>query len=395
MADIFRLIATFALMVILLRRKHKIGHVMLLGAVALGAMYLMRPPEAWGALKGTLSSRVTLELILALSLIRMMEMVLRERGLLVRMMESFKRSVKSPRAVLISMPLLIGMLPSVGGAYFSAPMVEEASSGQEIGADEKAFVNYWFRHPWEFVLPLYPGILLASALSGIELRSLMLHNMLPGLLMLILGLAFSMKGLKRAAPEESGQGRPDLRSFVPIAFVLVMVIAFGVRLFIALGLVVAGMLVYYRIGPRRALKVLRHGFSLDVAMLIFGVVLFKETMEATGAVGNISAFFSDSGVPLMPTLILLPFMAGILTGITIGYVGATFPLIASLQGGDTASALALAFVAGFIGVMLSPVHVCLILTREYFSADMAGIYRRMLLPSAIMLLVASIMYLAL
>lgn len=390
MTDILKLAVSFALMVALLRKKLKVGYVMLIGAVSLGAMYLIRPYAAWGAIKDTLLGSVTVELVLALSFIRMLEMVLREKGLLKRMMDSFKRSLKSRKAVLISMPLLIGMLPSVGGAYFSAPMVDEAARDEDMRAEEKAFINYWYRHPWEFVLPLYPGILLASALGGVELRTLMLLNLLPAVLMYAMGFVFSMRGLKHA--ETRGE-MPDLRSFVPIALVLLMVIALGVKLYLALLVVVAGLVLRYRYGPARIWKLLRHGFSMDVVTLIVGVMLFKETMQATGAVENISSFFTETGVPLMPTLVLLPFMAGILTGITVGYVGATFPLIVSLAGGATAPALALAFASGFVGVLLSPVHVCLILTREYFGADMAGIYRRMYLPALGIIAAASAIYL--
>ena len=390
MTDLIRITASFALMVVLLRKKLRIGYVMLIGAISLGAMYLMGPAEAWGALGNTLNNRVTVELVLALSFIRMLEMALREKGLLKRMMDSFKGSVRSRRLVMISMPLLIGMLPSVGGAYFSAPMVEEASEGEPMEADEKAFVNYWFRHPWEFILPLYPGILLASALGGVELRTLMLMNLIPGLVMFAMGFVFSMRKLKRSG---GGGKMPDLRSFVPIGLVLILVIALGVKLYIALLAAVAVIAIRYRFGPAMLWKLIRHGVSLDVAVLILGVMLFKETMEATGAVSNISAFFTAAGVPLMPTLVLLPFMAGILTGITVGYVGATFPLIASLAGGGTPEALALAFAAGFVGVLLSPVHVCLILTREYFNAEMGGIYRRMYMPALAVLVSAMVIYL--
>jgi hypothetical protein len=44
----------------------------------------------------------------------------------------------------------------------------------------------------------------------------------------------------------------------------------------------------------------------------------------------------------------------------------------------------LAFAAGFIGVLLSPVHLCLALTRDYFHADWAPLYR-LLLPSVALL----------
>ena len=50
--------------------------------------------------------------------------------------------------------------------------------------------------------------------------------------------------------------------------------------------------------------------------------------------------------------------------------------------------LALANAAGFAGVMFSPVHLCLVLTREYFGAKLAPIYRMLVVPEAAVLVVA-------
>ncbi|NOZ25607.1 MAG: DUF401 family protein [Nitrospirae bacterium] len=97
---------------------------------------------------------------------------------------------------------------------------------------------------------------------------------------------------------------------------------------------------------------------------------------------------------MMPVLFLLPFLTGVLTGITVGFVGSTFPLIMSLAGSDP-HAFTLAFASGFIGVLLSPVHVCLVLTREYFNADMWGIYKKTLPAAAAVLMVAVLEFLVL
>ncbi|MCK4325381.1 DUF401 family protein, partial [bacterium] len=45
----------------------------------------------------------------------------------------------------------------------------------------------------------------------------------------------------------------------------------------------------------------------------------------------------------------------------------------------------LAYGCGYIGVLLSPVHICLILTRDYFKANLVGIYRLILTPILLLL----------
>ncbi len=43
----------------------------------------------------------------------------------------------------------------------------------------------------------------------------------------------------------------------------------------------------------------------------------------------------------------------------------------------------MAYCSGFCAVLLSPMHACLVMTREYFKADMGKLYRLLALPVAI------------
>jgi hypothetical protein len=359
---------------------------MLLGALGMALLYFMSPGAVLGAALRAATKPVSLKLFVALSAIRAFEMLLRQRGLLQGMTEAAGGLLRSQRMVVVSMPLLIGMLPSVGGAYFSAPMVQEASRGGGLSAEDKGFINYWYRHPWEYVLPLYPGLVLAAALSGHELRGWIAANLSYALALLLGGFLFGLRRLKKAphSPRRL-QGR-GLGNFWPLAAVLLLVMALGVELHWALLGVLAALLLGYRYKDLRAL--LRHALSGEVLVLIFGVMFFKEVMEASGAVEGLSAFLVGAGVPLVVVLAVLPLTGGLLTGLTIGFVGATFPLLMSLPGGESLQSLSFAFAWGFVGVLLSPVHVCLILTREYFKADLGGMYRRMLPAGALIALVA-------
>jgi hypothetical protein len=89
-------------------------------------------------------------------------------------------------------------------------------------------------------------------------------------------------------------------------------------------------------------------------------------------------------------LMVLPFVIGISTGITMAYVGITFPILLPFFDGVDYPMVAymLAYAGGYAGVMLSPVHLCLVLTTEYFKADLGAVYREVIKPMAAVLLVA-------
>ncbi len=113
------------------------------------------------------------------------------------MTEATQTLLNNRKLSILSMPLIIGMLPSLGGAYLSAPMVDSATKNLNMSKEEKAFINYWYRHPWELILPLYPGIVLASAVSDVPLRKLILLNLPVAVILFITGLFLSMRGVER------------------------------------------------------------------------------------------------------------------------------------------------------------------------------------------------------
>jgi len=393
MSDLLKNAVIFMLILFLLRKKVAIGYVMLICSAALAGLYAMNIHQISLAIKKAATGSITLKLLLSLSLIRIFELVLRENNILSSMMSAVRGSRISRRAVIISMPLLIGMLPSLGGAYFSAPMVKEATEGMDMDNEELAFINYWFRHPWEFILPLYPGIVFASAVAGIPLRSLVMSNLVFAAAMMVTGFVFSMRSVEASgnAHEEAVDGSDrNWPSFIPIGIVLILVIFLRIELHYALVVVLVPLFIFYRYSAEKIYQAFRYGFSMDVIIMIAGIVLFKETMEASGAIANLARIFSEHGIPSLPIFCILPFIAGMLTGHTVGFVGSSFPLLLSLGGDEQHLLIYLAFVAGFVGVMLSPVHLCLVLTREYFKADLAGIYKK-IVPAGLMIFAIALM----
>jgi len=50
--------------------------------------------------------------------------------------------------------------------------------------------------------------------------------------------------------------------------------------------------------------------------------------------------------------------------------------------------LMFAYVSGFVGILLSPAHLCLVLTLDYFRASLKDVYRIMIIPVIIIFMAA-------
>jgi integral membrane protein (TIGR00529 family) len=388
MIDIIKITSVLVIIVILLKRKWNLGVVMALSSVILAFLYLLAPIDFLKSFHTAATDKTTISLVVALTLIRIFENVMRKNGVMQQMMDSFRGMVMDRRILMASMPALIGLLPSMGGALFSAPMVDEASKNINISQEKKAFVNYMFRHPWEFVLPLYPGVILASAITSYPLRNLILANMPYSICLLAGGSIWGLGGIGIQKEGFKKISKAGLMSFLPLTAILIMVIGFHLNLSISIGAVILGLYVAFGYSPRNILQSLKEGFSWEILLIILGVMTFKAVLISSGAVTNISTFFTEEGIPILPVLFFLPFIYGLLTGLTVGFVGSTFPILLGLDNVNHISAISFAFASGYVGVLLSPVHLCLVLTREYFRAAMSGIYKEIIKVSVLIMIIA-------
>ncbi len=384
MTDLAKIGAAFAIIVVLLRLRWNFGLVMLLAALFLGSLYRIGPVGQLRVLVASSVDPITINLVAGLVLIMVLENIIRKRGLLKRMMEAVVNVARDRRIAMAVLPGVIGLLPSAGGAAFSAPMVQEAAADVEMKPEHKAFINYWFRHIWEYISPLYPGVVLAAAVTKLPMNTFLLSQLPLPLAVVGVGALLGFRGVKTGRVTGM-RNREELKALfatlLPITLSLVLVVVFKMPLAPAMMSVVAVMFLYYRYSASDVLTTLRESLSLNVMLMVIGIMVFKGMLDATGAILALPVFFKQSGIPTTAVLFVLPFIVGLLTGLTVGVVGATFPIITAMMGGTPdAGAVTFAFASGFAGVMLSPTHLCLLLTVRYFKADLAGTYRLMLLP---------------
>ena len=81
---------------------------------------------------------------------------------------------------------------------------------------------------------------------------------------------------------------------------------------------------------------------------------------------------------------------GLIAGINVAFVGATFPLLLGLldqlgMNGQIIPYLMLGQFSGYAGIMLSPLHICFLLTCQYFHVEIGATWRKLAVPGLLIL----------
>jgi hypothetical protein len=404
---LIKILSIFVFMLLLNRFRLSLSYCLPIGALVL-LVWMKTPLAQWGPI--VLSSVLdlqTISLVLIVDLILVMSGMMKQTGHMDRLVKSFMQLARDGRTVASVMTALIGLLPMPGGALFSAPLVEISLAGHPVSGEQKTGLNYWFRHLWEFWWPLYPGVVLALALTEVNIRQYYAVMAPLTLVAIGAGYVFILRPIGKI-PNPSGQGvsRARIKSFIwemmPILIViLVIIIQTGLTEILALlgleikipgamailpGLCLATLWVgvVNRITWRQFKSAILEKTMPAMMMLLLGIMIFKGVMTKTSAVEAIRNELITFHIPSLLVVLIMPFLAGMITGVAIGFVGTTFPLIIPLFPQDNSLGYviyaAMAYTFGHMGQMLSPIHICFLVTKDYFKANLWKSYRYILPP---------------
>ncbi|MBN2254226.1 MAG: DUF401 family protein [Deltaproteobacteria bacterium] len=400
---VIRLAFIFIFILICIRKKISLGNAFMVGAIALGMVFGLGPTDI---AKGVLSSALypkTVALALIVSLILVMSDSMEAGGQMKRLLDNFQGMISAPHINLVVFPALIGLLPMPGGAVFSAPMVKELGERSNLGPDRLSYINYWFRHIWEYWWPLYPGVLLAITLAEVNLWTFVCV-MFPLTLASFLFGYLPVRDMKNAPLAQGEHPSPPLAPFlkelVPILIVIILGLGIGslisytvpsstiakeIGLIVALCMAIGWIWQSNHFTLRQIRDRITSPHILNMVYMVAAIFIFKGLMESSNAVGTIHREFTMLHVPLVLITIMLPFLVGSIVGITVAFVGSTFPILLPLIHGSGEGQFAMAYImlalaSGFIGVLVSPLHLCLLLSNKYFGANLSSVYRLLLGP---------------
>jgi len=386
------------LLVVLLRLKVKLGRSMLLASVAVAVLLGVSPSELWQTIvaewNGKSLGRTTGYLFVTLTalviLVNVLGSAMKETGVSQRLAPALQGLFKSRRLALAAIPMTMGMLPTPGGIMFSAPMVRDL--GDHIGMDRShsAAINFFFRHQWETIWPLFPAVPLIQNMLSISAFSLISHNIAIMLMGTLGGIIFLLLfGIPPRNSETRSKGKflDDARNFAhvfwPIALVAALYAGFNLPPAAGLGAAISIFLVLHKVPLGRWSAIFKSAFKIDIVVLIFGALLFKINLEAGRAIPSVLKFLSDANVPPHLLIFFLPMLVASLTGLTLGTVAITFPFLIPFIGTGEGARIGLetlAFSGVVCGLLLTPVHLCMALSTSYFETPLAGIIVRLLGP---------------
>jgi len=395
MIVLLKIAAVILFLLVLVRLKVDLGLILILDTILTGLLFGMAPLEFARQAGSAVVDKETLNLLGILVLVLYLGNFLQAGGHFRQMVDALKNLVKDARLILAIPSAFIGLLPMMAGAMMGAPIVEEAARRWGLSPAWKTFLNYWFRHIWEYSWPLYMNLILASTIIQVPIAKVCLTQAPFTVLAAAAGLVVLFRRVPYAANTRTNGRRAGdsvrvFSSIWPIFLTILLIFAFRLPMLPALAASAVLSQVFSRLPWRERLEVFRKSVTPRVILLTVAVMVFKRILETSGALEAIGRIVEPRGLSGYILLFAAPFLVALLTGVNQAYVAIAFPLLAPIigQGRPDMVLFLFAYVSGFVGILLSPAHLCLAFTADYFKADLRDVYKILIGPAGVIMAAA-------
>jgi integral membrane protein (TIGR00529 family) len=375
------LLLSIAVILVLVRLKVPVGFGVLAGCIVL--IVLVVPfNNVPSLLLKTVTYKQTWQLLIVVPCTLAFSSVMEQKGLLTRMAGALESI--GPRLAIHVLPAVIGLVPMPAGALVAATAVKGTAGKLRLSPQAITFINYWFRHIWEFSMPFYPAIIVTSTVLGIPV-STVVKILLPMTgVAIVLGAAVSYQILRKAAHTAKGP-RDSVKNILlifikaawPIALLIILIFA-KVEAWIAFPAVLILVMFQQRVRWAQIKKALKYALNPLIILLLLAVMLYQMTVNSSDSASVLIAYMQSIGLPSLLMLAGLPLLIGLAIGYGPAISGISMPLLLPFivsNSGINAGYLLVACVSGMVGQLLSPAHLCFCLSAEYFKTTLGKVYR--------------------
>jgi len=374
MIQLIGLATAFAFIVVLTSKRVSAALSITIGAMTLAIWHGASVQDFIYLSAQAIADRQAISLTLQVTVIGMLGYCMKETKLIDDLIRGLK-TVLSTRTLIAVIPAIVGLMPMPGGAFLSAPLIDEEADKLKMTPERKVVVNITFRHIWFYVFPLSSTLILAAGLASIGLYQLIVTQIPSFVLAVSLGYFFFVRHLTRDPDRKAQRDYIDIiKGLTPILLAVGLNLA-GLDLALSVGIGIFSSLLIKRITPRKAMQLIWKGIPWGPALSIVAVMIFRRVIEDSKAISTLFDILQEANVPLTIFATALPLIIGAVSGLAIAGAGISIPFVVPLFGTATPALVSMIVLSTYAGYYISPLHLCLVLSNQYFKAKIQRVYR--------------------
>ena len=379
--EIIKLLAAFIVIVIVLKLKKPLFLAIIAGTIATAILFQIGINTFFSILLNEVIDWNTISILLVFYCITFLQRMLERRGSLNLAQQSLDCLFNNRRITASLAPLLLGLLPSASVVVICGDVVQK-SVGDYLSTEEKAFVTSYYRHIPESVLPTFSSIIVAINLTqGAITVGSFIAGMIPMVVALvILGYVFYLRKIPKETmmPPSDNKWNDFLnlcKGCWTIVLIIALILIFNIPVYIAAVVSIMIFIFTDRFKFYELKPFVKSAFEANLLISTFFIMLFKDVLINTGVISTLPDLFSKLPLPGFLIFSLIFFFGTIIGGSqAIAVIGIPLVFTAIPYAGLPLFILLMGM--AFAANQITPTHVCLAVTAEYFKISFGALVKK-------------------
>ncbi len=376
---VLKLLFVLAVIIYGIKRKIFVGYLLAVIGICTPLLFGKTPVEIGETLLVTVLSMDVWRLFGAIVIVTFLGHILKAIGSFDKLTDAAQHLAGGKRTAAVVLPATIGMMPMPAGALVSAPLVKEVLKDDDLKPELLAATNYWYRHVMEFFWPLYPGIILGAGICGIPQHTFSSLGIIMTVSMVLIGAILFLRKIPNGTEEKHSFKAllQIIAAIWPMFLAVLLAFIFHIDIVLALTAAVVVTMIAHKNSWSHFWPTIRKSVTLKLFFMVFGILVFRDMIALSGAVADMPAEVARLGIHPAFIIFFVTLLTGLLSGMVAMYVGLTFPILAGFLYSPEVNLgyIFLAYLGGYLGIILAPTHFCLLLTTEYFKTELGKVYR--------------------
>lgn len=386
LVQIILFLAVFAVMPLWKKIKVNFGVSLMISAVIISFIFGISPQKTAENFFTVFTTYAQIKNVIIVTLIGSFGMLLKRYDFLTKVNDALRSIMSGKKAVMMTLPAVIGLLSVPGGAQLSAPFVDELGEDLGVKKDIRCVLNLTCRHIATFIVPTSNSlIVLIAAAPQVDMYFLILLNLGFVVLMQLFSYIFYARDIKEIKePVDRSKIPHYVKQLVIYLSPIYMIIVFNglFRIELITSVLLSFVIIFILCGKndiKGYFETFIKGLKLKTFVMMVGLFFIQNTIKSADTLinGFSDIFLTSHGIVLAMAIFAFAMLIAVTTGLSYPAIGVIMPMIASLGLGTTELTVYAFFVfcCTFIGYFFSPLHLCQLLTMQAMGCQPKNVYR--------------------
>ena len=374
---------SFAMMPFLIKRRFKLGTAIFIVTMTIGLLSGIGIGNLGETIIGVFLNKYSRDTILTVIMVGILGSLLKNYGILNRIVDAMLLMIPSKKAVMMLIPSLIGVMSVPGGAVLSAPFINKIGDEMDIIPARRAIINLVYRHISMFLFPFTTSLLfIKAAIPDINLYRLILTSFPFVVGMVFLAYFIFMKDEidnEKRKTEITIKGILNLIVLTsPIYMSVIINLITGLPFFVSmLGSI---FIVYLLSSKKDFFKTAWESINYNTIFVIISILILKDIiLQLEGMLDIIrGVLISVDGVlSVLFLFMVVSLFFGFITGYPTASLALTLPLLTMMNLTINELYIYVFFInaVAFVGYFYSPLHLCQVLTLGEMKVSTGELYK--------------------